>query len=114
MKIVMVTLLTLLILGCATAYIVPPGETARLRIVATQTKNYASMRIMNYPSVSCESPQSMGMIGGIARLKKNVKLGMPFDNNLDQKQFVETWIQVISAKRNKVSCLMPVNSSNTS
>jgi len=37
-----------------------------------------------------------------------------FEGNPEVVRSLLAWIQVISAKRNKVSCLMPVNSSNTS
>ena len=80
------------LMGCSAKYVAPEGNSARLRIVAPDTRTFASMRIMYYPSGTCESPQNFGMIGGIAKLKETKSLGMPSVGVLEDKKYIERHI----------------------
>lgn len=64
--------------GCATSYSPPPAEnSARLRIGVPQSETFASVRILSYPSGQCESPMSLGLVGGMGKWKDEKSIGIP-------------------------------------
>lgn len=85
-------LMSLALLGCASPYIAPPAESAaRLRIAVPQSGFFSSVGANAYPTGKCESPMSLGMLGGIAKHNPDKGLGMP-----DKEKFpVATSIELL-------------------
>jgi hypothetical protein len=74
----LIYVVVLLLAGCASTYVAPPAEgAARLRIAVAQSGFFSSVNINAYQSGQCESPMSLGMIGGIARHSPDKGLGIP-------------------------------------
>lgn len=94
MRVCVLLVFGLLVSSCTSNYVEPSdNNVARMRFVAPQTETLASLRIITYPSGECESPQSMGMIGGMARFMSDKKLGIPTNSPLDEKLYIERKIR---------------------
>ena len=64
--------------GCASSYVAPSSaSSARLRIAVPQSETFASVGVRAYPSGRCESPMTLGMIGGIGKLHHEQSIGIP-------------------------------------
>lgn len=78
LKVLLLLAGSLVLGGCASSYVAPPlASSARLRIAVPQSETFASVGVRAYPSGRCESPMTLGMVGGIARQHHEQSIGIP-------------------------------------